>query len=358
MRDAMSVVRLGLVALLVCVSALAWAQAERWTSVDATRMTENVWYSGAIEDRNSRDPYRFHMSRTGVVKIETRGIGTDVVCALLDSDRRPIVEGEPLSSRGDCNLELQLPRGDYFVELRSRTSIRFTPYELRYVTTMLTSRRVHGESRHDAPRIRARGEVEAMLIAAAEHWYELDTDTRDVSTVKIRSRERIDCEVLDSRGRTLVRGSRRGVSACEVEIPGSDDAIYLKVTGSDRRAQGEYTLVHTRSRIRDDHGDTRSSATRVRARSNVDGYLTPRDVDMFQLDPRAGRRVRVYVEGERGAIVCRLQSDRGARLQESRRGGGSRACELDFESDGSRVYVEVRGARTNYAGSYRLRYED
>lgn len=357
MRDAMRVVRLGLVAWIVGASALAWAQAERWTSMDATRMTEARWYPGEIEDRNSRDPYRFQLHSAQVVKIETRGIGTDVTCALLDSDRRPIVESGG-ASHGNCEIELQLPRGEYFIELRSRTSLRFTTYELRYSTSMSSMRRVYGESRHNAPRLGRNASVDAMLIAASEHWYELETDADDISTVEIRSRERLECEILDRNGRTLVRGSRRGSSACEVETPGSRETIYLKVTGSDRRVQGEYTLTHRRARVRDDHGDTRGSATRVRARSNVDGYLTPRDVDVFQLDPRSGPRVRVYVEGERGEFTCRLLSSGGMLLQESRRGSGSRACEIDFESDGSRVYLEVRGARSSSSGSYRVRYED
>lgn len=354
-------VALGLLIALFCwvLPTQAWAQYGPINTFDAQRLSEHIWVEGRLEERLDREIYQFTVSTSSVLTVETRGHDTNPLCILYDRSRRELARNEGGGVMRNCKVELQLPRGDYYLEVRSAFPVSPGTFEIRYSLSRSSSARSYGERRTSAPTIRDRARVEATMTSRGEHWYELQTDPASTSTVSIDGYSGLNCAITDASGRELARGRRSGGNDCEVSQPGSRDRMYVRVWSSSSSSVGDYELTYRQTRIRDDHGNTRGSATRIRARQSVDGYLTPGDSDFFQLSPREGRRVRFYTRSNEGTdTYCVLYDERGRELARDDNRGGSRQCQLDFESDGSRYYVEVRGASRSVSGAYEVRFDE
>lgn len=341
----------------------AFAQGSLLSStMDAETLRMHMWSSGSLEDMRTRRVYRIHVPSTSVVRIETRGREAAPVCGLFNGRRQLVVEDSGTGLMSNCDLEVQLPRGDYFLQVRPSPRHRFGTYEIRYTRTTSTSARTHGETRQTARRLRERQEVEAVLARNETHWYELVGDADYVSKVEVRGDTEVSCAILDSRGTVLSEGRRSGSVNCLVEMPGYVSSMRLRIESRRSSAVGAYTLRYTRERVRDDHASSRTGATRLRARQYVDGYVTPRDIDMFRFSPRSSssRDSVIYAESREGTdLRCRLLNDRGSVVEESRRGSRSRQCEIHVKGDGrTTYYFEVQGDRSSSAGPYRVRYED
>lgn len=335
-----------------------WSQFGPIHTFDAERLREHQWVESRLDDRYDRDVYQISLSSPAVLKVETRGHDIDPLCILYDRSKRELAQDDDGGMMRNCQVVLQLPRGEYYLEVRPAFGSSEGAYEVRYTVSRSSSARSYGERRTSAPTIRDRDRVEATMTARGEHWYELRSDGNSTSTIEVKGFSGLSCAITDRNGRDLVQ-SRSSGRTCEVSHPGSNDRMYARVWSTSSSSVGDYELSYRQSRIRDDHSNSRSGATRIRSRQSVSGYLTPGDSDYFELSPREGRRVRFYTRSdEQTDTYCVLYDERGRRLATDDNRGGSRQCQLDFEADESRYYVEVRGANGRVSGSYDVRYDD
>lgn len=344
---------------LLGVSSAAYAQIGPPNTYAAEPLNGNLWVEATLNGRDDRHVYRFRAADGDTVTVETRGNEADPLCILYDASRRELARDDDGGFMRNCRMEMQLPRGEYFVEIRSAWPSERGTYELRYTTTRARSAQVYGSSRTHAPKLRPRQNVTATMTSRGEHWYELEVGADDLAVVELHGMNGLECALVDAQGKELLQGRRSGGASCQLEAPGSARALYLRVRGRGTSDVGDYELRFRSERLRDDHGNSRYGATRLRSRSSIDGYLTSGDSDFFEFTPGNGRRVRVFTSSDvQTDTLCVLYDARGRELARDDNRGGSRQCRLEFEGDGERYFLEVRGAMRSVSGPYRVRYED
>lgn len=328
---------------------------------NAYRLRAETWFDSEIEPRGDRDWYRLEITGNQPVRIETEGVGVDTYCILRNARQTVLVEDDDSGAGLHCRIDTQLAPGTYYLEIRGATYATVGRYRVRWSQGSSYSR-THGDTRTRAVRLRERHMVEGLFTGSSpreEHWYELTLSSDQSVTVEVRSRGTMTCSITDRQGKVLGTGSRSGLNVCLLQIPLARGDYRVLVKPQYGTSTDAYTVRWRSERIRDDHGDSRHSATRMRARTWVDGYLTSGDKDFFRIEPRSGRTTRVVTESASGTdTFCTLYDASGNRLATDGRGSGRDKCRLDFVGDGSHYFVEVKGARSSTAGEYRVRFDD
>ena len=108
----------------------------------------------------------------------------------------------------------------------------------------------------------------------------------------------------------------------------------------------------------DDHGDRRSSATRVTAGSSASGVLgTHNDVDYFSFRAERGREYTIEMtiaSGSRVDAALTLYAANGSRLADAVGGGSGRASKIVWTAPSSGTYYVAAHSILGMTGGYRL----
>ena len=176
--------------------------------------------------------------------------------------------------------------------------------------------------------------------------------------------------VVDRFGRVLAQNDDGGDRLnFRIERDVSPNTWYIHVRGNSG-ALGPYTL-HVRFTASspgggdggtppgDDHGDTRTDATRIAVDTNssieitTDGALTAGDSDYFRITLDRAGTLLVYTSGSTDT-TGRLQDSSGSELVRNEAGGLVRNFRIERDVSSGTYYVRVTGNSRNTAGSYTL----
>ncbi len=103
----------------------------------------------------------------------------------------------------------------------------------------------------------------------------------------------------------------------------------------------------------DDHGDDRTSATRVDLESDTQGNLSGGDVDYFRVNVDAAGMLEVYTSGDVDT-VGELQDSTGSPIDDNDDGGVSLNFRIAADVSAGVYYVRVSGYSSRTAGDYTL----
>ena len=102
----------------------------------------------------------------------------------------------------------------------------------------------------------------------------------------------------------------------------------------------------------DDHGDSRSDATRINVPSETDGTLTAGDTDYFRVSVNSPGTLEVYTTGS-VHTVGQLEDSDGSRLARNDDSGGPN-FRIEREVSSGTYYIRVTGFSRSTAGNYTL----
>ena len=114
-------------------------------------------------------------------------------------------------------------------------------------------------------------------------------------------------------------------------------------------------LLATATAFADDHGDRRSSATRVAPTSTTQGHLERSDKDFFRIDLPAAGALRLESTGDIDTLG-RLEDSGGARIATDNNGGNGKNFRIAQDLERGTYYLLVRGRR-GATGAYVLTAE-
>ena len=213
-----------------------------------------------------------------------------------------------------------------------------------------------GSTRSRAERLDRGRDVTGHVEPRGEHWLELRLSTEAHVEAEIRLSDAARCELLDDRGGVLASQQGNRGRGCDLEADIAQGSYYIRLSGHGSRPLA-FEVEYDTERIRDDHGDTPSRAYRIARGRAVAGFLARNDRDFFELSSARGR-TRVRTESAQGTdTICVVYDARGREVARDDNRGGNRQCEVSFNGNGGRYYVEVRGGSYTAAGGYALRWD-
>ena len=246
----------------------------------ATRVALPSETKGRIEPSSDVDYFRFEVSETREVTIETTG-GLDTVGTLYDSEGAELASNDNDGSRYNFSIRRSLSRGTYYVRVGAD---RYGLYRLR-VTADGDSGGLddHGDARSSATPVAAPSETPGQIYPGytdVDYFRFALSETREVTIKTAPTRGgrevRTEGKLYDGEGEELASNTLWGDNGIRRSLPVG--TYYVRVE-SDYDSSGHYMLQLAvegdDGRVEDDHGDARSSATRVALPSETAGRIEP-----------------------------------------------------------------------------------
>ena len=199
--------------------------------------------------------------------------------------------------------------------------------------------------------IETSGDVDYFSFRGQEDWqYEIETTlgTNDDTEIALYAP---DGSLIGSDD----DGGRNYASRIEWSAPGS--GTYYVAVGGVSGATGTYRLtVRGIAPARDDHGDSRASATQVRVDNTVNGDIeTSGDVDYFAFRGREDRRYIIETTlGTNDDTEIALYAPDGSLIGSDDDGGRDYASRIEWTAPASGTYYVAVGGISGATGTYWL----
>ena len=207
----------------------------------------------------------------------------------------------------------------------------------------------HGDTRSTATRVGLPSSTGGTLTEDDVDYFVVEVSRSGTLTATTRGSTDTLGRLEDSGGGTLAEnddgGSGTNFQLSRAVSPGT---YYIRVSGYSG-SDGAYTLDVSFTGSRrpaDDHGNTRSTATRVVLPSSTGGALTENDVDYFVVQVSRSGTLTAITTGSTDTVGL-LENDSGATLAVNDDGGSGRNFQLSRAVSGGTYYITVVG----YPGS-------
>ena len=240
--------------------------------------------ASTIDPGEDEDYFRFEVSASGVVEIESSG-DLDVVGTLFDASGNRIEVDHDGGAGSNFRIEVTLDAGTYYVRVHSYSSVAGA-YTLHLYTHdgnvgEGAGSDDHGNTRSTATRISlpstTAGTIDPM---EDEDWFRFEVSANGGVVVEWSGDPDLWFILWDA-SRNIIGGG--GGSNYRGELMLEAGTYYARVYS--REAIASYTLTLRELVVSDDHGNTRFAATRVSLPSATAGTIYPRnDVDHFRFD--------------------------------------------------------------------------
>jgi len=325
----------------------------------ATRVALPSTTSGVIDPGNDTDYFRFVVSARGAVVMESDG-SLDTIGTLFDARGSRIVQDDDGAGYPNFRIERTLDAGTYYVRVHSyQTATGSYTLNLRTGDGGGGGGDDHGNSRSAATLITLPSTTTGVIDPGNDtDYFRFAVSAR--GAVVMESDGSLDTigTLFDARGSRIVQDDDgAGYPNFRIERTLDAGTYYVRVH-SYQTATGGYTL-----RLRagdgsgggggDDHGNSRSSATRIALPSTTTGTIDPgNDTDYFRFVVSARQTVVMESSGDLDAIGT-LFDARGARIVQDDDGAGYPNFRIERTLDAGTYYIRVHSfARTT--GDYTL----
>ena len=319
----------------------------------ATLVRLNSSTEGSLEEGGDVDYFRFEVPSEGTVVVETSG-STDTFGTLEDAAGREVRSNDDSGVGSNFAIERDLDAGTYYVRVRGYDSSTRGDYDLGISHRPLEADDDHSDDRVRATRVGRNSSTRGRLERAGDSdYFRFDLPSR--STVVIETTGSVDTvgSLEEGAGDEVASNDDDGVDFnFKIERTLEPGTYFVRVRGYSF-AVGNYVLRISNRLEGDDHGNTRSSATRVSFPGSRSGTIDPgNDTDYFR-----------FVVPARGAVVMESSGDldtigtlfnaRGSRIVQDDDGGGDTNFRIERTLDGGTYYVRVHSYRIS-TGVYTL----
>ena len=332
----------------------------------ATRVSVPSTTAGRIETGSDEDYFRFEVSSRGTVQLETTG-GTDTTGTLYDSAGTRLAYNDDSGTGNNFRISRTLSAGTYYVAVgsyRTRTGA---------YTLSITGGGGggggggddHGDSRSSATRVSVPSTTAGRIETGSdEDYFRFEVSSR--GTVQLETTGGTDTTgtLYDSAGTRLAYNDNSGTGSNFRISTNLSAGTYYVAVGSYRTRTGAYTLSITGDGGDggdggggggggDDHGDSRSSATRVSVPSTTAGRIeTGSDEDYFRFEVSSRGTVQLETTGGTDTTGT-LYDSAGTRLAYNDDSGTGSNFRISTNLSAGTYYVAVGSYRTR-TGAYTL----
>ena len=325
---------------------------------DATRVSLPSRTTGEIDPGDDEDYFRFEVSRRGEVLARTTG-GLDAEGALYDSSGSEIARNSDGGEGDNFRIRRELEAGTYYVRVSSwrndtgaytlhlsiETGSDGSP-DLAVSSLSADRREVDpGERFTLSATVRNRGDARSDATTIRYYRTAGNRDTL-LGTNSIRALAPSGTASDDFRARAETAPGTYAYRACVAEVSGESNTA--NNCGSPVEVR-----VRRSSGGGDDHGDSRSDATRVSLPSQTSGEIDPGDdEDYFRFDVSARGEVLARTTGGVDTLGALYDAD-GAAVATDDDGGAGTNFRIQRQLDAGAYYVRVSSWRAG-TGAYAL----
>ena len=324
---------------------------------DATRVSLPSRTAGEIDPGDDEDYFRFEVSRRGEVLARTTG-GLDAEGALYDSSGSEIARNSDGGEGDNFRIRRELEAGTYYVRVSSRGSDTGA-YALHLsietgsngspdlaVSSLSADRREvdPGERFTLSATVRNRGDARSDATTIRYYRTAGNRDTL-LGRNSIRALAPSGTASDDFRARAETAPGTYAYKACVAEVSGESNTANNCGSPVEVRVR--------RSSGGDDHGDSRSDATRVSLPSETSGEIDPGDdEDYFRFEVSARGEVRARTTGGLDTLGALYDAD-GAEVATDDDSGAGTNFRIQRRLDAGAYYVRVSSWRAG-TGAYAL----
>ena len=321
---------------------------------DATRVSLPSRTAGGIDPGDDKDYFRFEVSRRGEVVARTTG-GLDAEGALYDSSGSVIVRNSDGGEGSNFRIRRELEAGTYYVRVSSRQSDTGA-YALHLssetggspdlaVSSLSADRREvdPGERFTLSATVRNRGDARSDATTIRYYRTAGNRDTL-LGTNSIPALAASAAASDDFRARAETAPGTYAYKACVAEVSGESNTA---------NNCGSVDVRVRRPSSDDDHGDSRSDATRVSLPSRTTGEIDPGDdEDYFRFEVSRRGEVLARTTGGLDAEGA-LYDSSGSEIARNSDGGEGNNFRIRRELEAGTYYVCVSSGRAG-TGTYAL----
>ena len=321
----------------------------------ATRVSLPSQTSGEIDPGDDEDYFRFEVPRRGEVVARTTG-SLDTVGALHDSAGGQLATNDDGGAGTNFRIQRELDAGTYYVRVSSHES-ETGAYTLDLSIENAGGGDDHGDSRSAATRVSLPSQTSGEIDPGDdEDYFRFEVPRR--GEVLARTTGSLDTvgALYDSAGGQLATNDDGGAGLnFRIQRELAAGTYYVRVS-SYQSETGAYTLdlsIESAGGGDDDHGGSRSAATRVSLPSQTSGEIDPGDdEDYFRFE--VSRRGEVLARTTGGLdTIGALYDSAGGQLATNDDGGAGTNFRIQRELDAGAYYVRVSSYRSG-TGAYAL----
>ena len=325
------------------------------TQSSATRVALQSATDGRIEAADDADFFRFEVDAERSVTIETSG-GLDTVGTLYDGSGRSLATDDDGGTDYNFRIRRTLSAGTHYVRVESYGSDTGA-YTLRLSAGTSSGGDDHGNSRSSATRVALPSATGGRIQPANDvDFFRFEVYAERSVTIETSGGLDTVGTLYDGSGRSLATNDDGG-NGFNFRIARrlATDTYYVRVESFGSEATGAYTLrLSAGTSGGDDHGDARSSATRVALPSATGGRIeAANDADYFRFEVDVERSVTIETSGGLDTLGT-LYDGSGRSLATNDDGGNGFNFRIGRTLSAGTHYVRVEsyGSAT---GAYTLR---
>ena len=325
------------------------------TQDEATRINIGSPTVGYIWPEDT-DFFRVRVSDSGRLTAYTTS-DFDTYGIIYDSSGDQLASNDDAGSGRNFQFSTRVSPGTYYIQVRGYSSSSEGIYTL-HVDMEIVQPDDHGNTRSTATRISLGSETDGRI----EPEDDVDFFRVTVSTagrLSAYTTGSLDTHgyIYDSSGNQLASddddGSGRNFQFSTRVSPG---IYYIKVEEHGQNNTGNYTL-HVDMEIAqpDDHGNTRSTATRISLGSETDGRIDPEnDVDFFRVTVSTAGRLSAYTTGSLDTHGYIYDSSGNQLASDDDDGSGRNFRVSEVRVSPGIYYIKVEEHGQNNTGNYTL----
>ena len=314
------------------------------------------------------DYFIFFVNRPGTLEVYTTS-SIDTAGQLEDSGGSRLTSNDDSGSNSNFRIERNVSRGTHYIRVRGFGSSTVGDYRLHLRLGGVASppdltirdfrinlfggdtpaRSVEPGARLSlAASVHNAGDATAPPTRVTYHSGPRTFITRDHLRVGEDNTASLDPGETQHLAQTVTAPSNPGIyyyGACAEPVSGErvthnncSDGVRLEVGSAPQS---------------DDHGDSRSDATRINVPSETDGTLTPGDTDYFRISVNSPGTLEVYATGSIDT-VGQIEDSGGSRLASDDDTGPGRNFRIERDVSSGTYYIRVRGFGSSTAGNYTL----
>ena len=328
-----------------------------------------TWEIPGTLEANTINIYQMTVNQAGRLTARTTGSsGPDTYGYIKDPEGTTLAEDDDGGGGNNFMVTAQVGAGSYHIWVKGASAGITGRYVLRVdFTAGGTSPPAdgddHGNTRSAATRVATGSTTAGTLTAGDVDYFAITVSQSGTLTVNTSGSTDTHGTLENASGGTLATDDDGG-SGSNFRASASVGAgtYYVKVRGYSGSTAGDYQLHVTFAASGetpptppdgDDHGNTRSAATRVATGSTTAGTLTAGDVDYFAVTVSQSGTLTVNTSGSTDTHGT-LENASGGTLATDDDGGSGSNFRVSASVGGGTYYVKVRGYSGSTTGDYQL----
>ena len=324
-----------------------------------------TWEIPGTLEANTINIYQVTVNQAGRLTARTTGSsGPDTYGYIKDPEGTTLAEDDDGGGGNNFMVTAQVGAGSYHIWVKGASAGITGRYVLRVdFTAGGTSPPAdgddHGNTRSAATRVATGSTTAGTLTAGDVDYFAITVSQSGTLTVNTSGSTDTHGTLENASGGTLATDDDGG-SGSNFRASASVGAgtYYVKVRGYSGSTAGDYQLHVTFAASGeppdgDDHGNTRSAATRVATGSTTAGTLTAGDVDYFAVTVSQSGTLTVNTSGSTDTHGT-LENASGGTLATDDDGGSGSNFRVSASVGAGTHYVKVRGYSGSTTGDYRL----